>query len=113
MNSKIYAVYILASERNGTLYIGMTGDLEHRVLQHKNKQEDGFTKQYGVDQLVYYDLYESPNEAIAREKQLKKWNRSWKLELIEKENPEWHDLYEEVQSEGFLELDPRVREDDK
>ena len=86
-------VYILASKRNGTLYIGVTSDLVKRVWQHKNDVAEGFTKKYGVHTLVYYEMHADMTEAIRREKQLKKWNRAWKIELIEKENPEWLDLW--------------------
>jgi putative endonuclease len=89
---KNYYVYILASKRNGTLYIGMTNDLNRRIYEHKNNLIDGFTKKYSVKTLVYYESTESVESAITREKQLKKWNRKWKLNLIEKENPEWKDL---------------------
>ncbi|MFZ5982426.1 MAG: GIY-YIG nuclease family protein [Patescibacteria group bacterium] len=90
---KNYCVYILASERNGTLYIGVTSDLIKRVQEHKAKLTDGFTKKYGVDKLVYYDQTNDINSALAREKAIKKWNRAWKIKLIEKENPNWNDLY--------------------
>ena len=90
------AVYILASKRNGTLYIGVTSDLVKRVWQHKNDVVEGFTKKYGVHMLVYYELHASMNEAITREKQLKKWNRAWKIALIEKQNPEWVDLWPSI-----------------
>ena len=93
---KSYFVYILASRRNGTLYIGVTSDLLGRVWQHKNKVEDGFTKRYGVDRLVYYEQTEDVRSALCREKQLKNWKRDWKMKLIEKENPEWEDLYEKM-----------------
>ena len=86
MNS--YYVYILASQRNGTLYIGITGDLLSRVSQHKNDVVDGFTNKYQVHTLVYFEEYNDPESAIIREKRLKKWNRRWKLELIERGNPE-------------------------
>ena len=87
------AVYILASKRNGTLYIGVTSDLVKRVWQHKNDVAEGFTKKYCVHTLVYYEMHADMTEAIRREKQLKKWNRAWKIELIEKENPHWRDLW--------------------
>ncbi|MDD4882456.1 MAG: GIY-YIG nuclease family protein [Gallionellaceae bacterium] len=87
-------VYILASRRNGTLYIGVTSDLVKRVWEHKGHFVESFTKEYGVDQLVWYELHETMESAITREKQLKKWNRRWKLHLIEEVNPEWKDLYE-------------------
>jgi putative endonuclease len=90
------AVYILASRRNGTLYVGVTSNLEHRVWQHKKDACSGFTRKYGVHRLVYVELYESIVNAIEREKQLKKWNRAWKLELIESMNPEWRDLWEDL-----------------
>ncbi len=90
------AVYILASQRNGTLYIGVTGDPVKRVWEHKNDIVEGFTKKYGVHMLVYYELHGDMESAIIREKQLKKWNRAWKLQLIEKENPNWDDLYDSI-----------------
>ena len=90
------AVYILASKRNGTLYIGVTSDLVKRVWQHKNDVVEGFTKKYGVHTLVYYEMHAGMTEAIRREKQLKKWNRAWKIELIEKENPQWVDLWSTI-----------------
>ncbi len=86
-------VYMLASERNGTLYIGVTGDLVRRVWEHRQDAVDGFTQRYGVHMLVWYEVHVSIVEAIRREKQLKKWNRAWKLRLIEENNPEWKDLY--------------------
>jgi putative endonuclease len=89
-------IYILASQRNGTLYIGVTGDLIKRVYQHKNNLVHGFTKKYNVHMLVYYEQFENIESAFIREKQLKKWNRNWKLELIEKYNPEWRDLFDEI-----------------
>jgi len=90
---KAYFVYILASQRNGTLYIGVTSDLLKRIWEHKNKVADGFTKKYNIDKLVYYEQTENVMSALEREKQLKKWNRDWKIKLIEKENPKWSDLY--------------------
>ena len=78
---------------NGTLYIGVTKDLIRRVYEHKNNLVEGFTKEYSVHLLVYYEIHNDINNAIQREKRLKKWNRAWKIELIEKENPEWKDLY--------------------
>ena len=86
------AVYILASQRNGTLYIGVTNDLKRRVYEHKNGLVEGFTKKYHVALLVWYEQTTDIYSAIRREKQLKKWNRAWKLRLIEENNPEWHDL---------------------
>ena len=90
------AVYILASKRNGTLYIGVTSDLAKRIGQHKNDVVDGFTKRYSVHQLVWYELHETMESAIEREKALKNWKRVWKLELIENSNPSWQDLYETI-----------------
>jgi putative endonuclease len=91
-----FFVYILAGKRNGTLYVGMTDDLVKRVWQHRNGIIPGFTKQYGIKLLVWYETYDSRESAFARERQIKKWNRAWKLELIEKENPTWRDLGDEV-----------------
>jgi len=88
------AVYILASQRNGTLYIGVTAYLTKRIWQHKNNLCDGFTKQYNVHQLVYVEYHETLPAAIAREKAIKKWRRFWKIKLIEQVNPSWEDLYE-------------------
>ena len=93
---KDYYVYILASKRNGTLYIGVTANLIKRVWEHKNKVVDGFTGKYNVDKLVFYEQYRDPDNAIRREKRLKKYNRKWKLDLIEKSNPHWKDLYGEI-----------------
>lgn len=90
------AIYILASQRNGTLYIGATSDLVQRVWQHKTHEVEGFSNRYGVDKLVHFELFEDMLSAIAREKQLKKWNRAWKLELIESQNPTWRDLWDEI-----------------
>ncbi|MBI1801285.1 MAG: GIY-YIG nuclease family protein [Chloroflexi bacterium] len=97
--TKSPAVYMLASRRNGTLYMGVTSDLLKRVWQHKNDVAEGFTKQYGVHTLVYYELHVTMLEAIRREKQLKKWNRAWKIALIEKENPHWQDLWPVINGE--------------
>ena len=90
------AVYILASKRNGTLYIGVTSSLQKRVWEHRNNMVEGFTKKYDVHRLVYYELHEDITSAIRREKQMKKWDRAWKLELIEKQNPGWTDLWEGI-----------------
>jgi putative endonuclease len=87
-----YYVYILASKRNGTLYIGVTNDIERRVAEHKQGVHDGFTKKYRIKLLMHIEWFSDIRDAIAREKQLKKWNRQWKLELIEEKNPEWVDL---------------------
>jgi putative endonuclease len=93
---KIFYVYILSSKRNGTLYTGVTSDLVKRIYEHKNGLVDGFTKIYNIHFLVWYEVHESPESAITREKQIKKWNRGWKIRLIEKENPFWNDLYESI-----------------
>jgi putative endonuclease len=94
--SKQPAVYILASKQNGTLYVGVTSNLQKRAWEHKNDLVEGFTRKYGVHQLVYYELHEDMISAINREKQMKKWNRAWELELIERQNPGWRDLWEEI-----------------
>jgi putative endonuclease len=93
---KQFYVYILASKRNGTLYTGVTSDLIQRVWQHKNDLVAGFTKKYVVNNLVYYEVHENAEAAIAREKRIKKWCRAWKLRLIEEKNPQWEDLYEDI-----------------
>jgi len=95
---KDYYVYVLASQRNGTLYVGVTSNLIKRIWEHKNKVIQGFTQKYSVDKLVYFEQYRDPENAIKREKRLKRYNRQWKLELVEKENPEWRDLYTELVS---------------
>ncbi len=89
-------VYMMASSRNGTLYIGVTSDLVKRAWQHKNEIIKGFTEKYTVHLLVWYEVHENIESAISREKALKKWNRIWKLRLIEQFNPEWQDLYEQL-----------------
>jgi len=94
--AKTYYIYILASRRNGTLYTGVTNNLKKRVYEHKIDLNDGFTKRYQVHRLVYFEATNNVKDAIAREKQLKKWRRKWKLELIEAMNPEWRDLYDEL-----------------
>jgi putative endonuclease len=88
---KNYYVYIMANRKNGTLYIGVTSNLLNRINQHKTGEFEGFTKKYDIKNLVYYEIYGGPNEAITREKQLKKWNREWKINLIERDNPGWFD----------------------
>lgn len=89
-------VYLLASKRNGTLYIGVTSDLVKRIWEHKNDIVEGFTKRYRVHMLVWFELHETMESAIAREKAIKEWKRKWKLDLIEKLNPGWRDLYENL-----------------
>ena len=91
-----YYVYILFSERNGTLYTGVTSDLIKRIYEHKEGLKEGFSKKYDVKKLGYYEIHNSIEEAIKREKQIKEWKRAWKLELIEKNNPDWIDLYDEI-----------------
>lgn len=86
-------VYLLASQRNGTLYIGVTSDIVKRVWEHKNDAVEGFTRRYGVHTLVWYEAHETMESAITREKTIKGWKRKWKLELIEQDNPQWADLY--------------------
>ncbi len=91
-----FYVYILASQKRGTLYIGVTSDLIKRIYEHKNEVVEGFSKKYGVHRLVYYENAQNAETALLREKQLKKWNRAWKLRLIEEQNPEWDDLFEKL-----------------
>ena len=93
------AVYLLASQRNGTLYIGVTSNLIQRIWQHREGLAEGFTKKYGVKTLVWYEQHATMESAIAREKALKKWNRAWKLKLIEETNPQWRDLWPEINGE--------------
>ena len=94
--AKASYVYILASGRYGTLYIGITSDLIKRTWQHQEGFVDGFTKKYSVKQLVWYEIHDDIQSAIGREKQIKKWNRAWKIKLIQEQNPQWRDLYAEV-----------------
>ena len=102
MDEKLPAVYILASQRNGTLYIGVTSNLVRRNWQHREEVAEGFTERYGVHRLVYYEFHGDMEHAIGREKRLKKWRRQWKLRLIEERNPEWEDLWPEIlESPGF------------
>lgn len=91
-----YCVYILASQIGGTLYIGVTNDLIRRVHQHKSDVVEGFSKKYGVHRLVYFEQFDDIENAIRREKRLKKWNRAWKVRLIEEKNPNWDDLYSSI-----------------
>jgi putative endonuclease len=93
---KAYYVYILANKKKGTLYIGVTNDLIARIHAHRNNLIDGFTKKYLIHKLVYYEEYDEIYEAIIREKRMKKWKRQWKIELIEKHNPNWNDLYHNI-----------------
>jgi putative endonuclease len=91
-----FYVYLLASRRHGTLYLGVTNDLVRRVHEHKTKIIPGFTRRYGIDRLVWFEIYDDPVTTISREKELKKWRRDWKIRLIEEQNPEWRDLYETI-----------------
>ncbi len=91
-------VYILASKKNGTLYVGVTSNLEKRVYEHKNDIHEGFTKKYQIHLLVYYEHHEDITTAIWREKCIKRWNRAWKIKLIEEKNPDWNDLFYEIKS---------------
>jgi putative endonuclease len=95
-NPKLPCVYIMASQRNGTLYVGVTSDLVGRVWKHRDGTYDGFTKRYRVHLLVWYETHHDMRGAIARETQIKRWNRDWKLALIEKTNPQWLDLWEGI-----------------
>jgi len=94
--SKRYWVYLLASKKDGTLYIGITSALAARTWQHKNDVNDGFTKRYGVHRLVWFEEWGDMGDAITREKQIKGWNRAWKIKLIEKDNPDWKGLYKSI-----------------
>ena len=93
---KNFYVYILCSKQNGTLYTGVTSNLVKRVYEHKNNLADGFTKKYNVHHLVWYEIHQTAESAMTREKQIKAWKRPWKLRLIEESNPEWNDLYEAI-----------------
>jgi putative endonuclease len=95
-NISDYAVYILASKRNGTIYVGFTSDLVRHIYEHKNDLVEGFTRKYGVHLLVYYETGSDYEGTLQREKQIKEWKRKWKIELIERDNPEWRDLYEDI-----------------
>ena len=93
---KQFCVYIVTNQRRGTLYIGVTSNLVQRIAQHREKVGEGFTAKYGLDRVVWYEMHDEAESAILREKQLKKWNRLWKIELIEKMNPEWRDLFQDI-----------------
>jgi putative endonuclease len=97
-SSVAYYVYILASQPNGTLYIGVTNDLIRRVYEHREGLADGFTKRHGVKDLVYYEIHDRVEQAIQREKNMKHWSRAWKINLIERENPLWTDLWSSIAS---------------
>jgi putative endonuclease len=91
-----FYVYLLASGKHGTLYVGVTNNLVRRVYEHKQKAVASFTSRYGVDKLVWYEIYDDPENAIVREKDIKKWRRDWKTRLIEESNPDWHDLFDGI-----------------
>ncbi|SFI90493.1 putative endonuclease [Bosea sp. OK403] len=94
MTARIYAVYILATRKDGPLYVGFTNDLERRVAEHKSHQFSSHTAKYNIDRLVYVETFDDPSQAIEREKVIKKWRRAWKVALIERDNPNWNDLAE-------------------
>jgi putative endonuclease len=94
--TKTFYVYILASRKDGTLYLGVTANLVRRIYEHKEKLQPGFTARYDIRRLVWFEVYEDAANAISREKEIKKWRRGWKVALIEKDNPEWKDLYPEI-----------------
>ena len=108
MKERRYFVYILASKRNGTMYVGVIGNLAGRVAEHRDDLLEGFTKKYGVHQLIWFEEFADIHDAIQREKRIKKWRRAWKLELIEKANPDWRDLFDQI-----VRLDSRFRGNDK
>ena len=91
-----YYVYIIASRKDGAIYIGVTNDIVRRIFEHRARAAPGFTTKYNITRLVWFEIYDDPVSAISREKELKKWKRSWKVQLIEKDNPEWNDLYESI-----------------
>jgi putative endonuclease len=96
MPSKAYYVYLLASRKHGTLYVGVTNDLVRRVYEHKQQATGGFSARYGVSRLVWYEAHDDASAAIQREKEIKKWRRNWKISLIEADNPDWLDLWESI-----------------
>ena len=95
-----YYVYIMSNEPYGTLYVGMTNDLIGRVWEHRSKAVKGFTQHFGLDRLVWYEVHEDPYEAITREKRIKNWNRDWKVNLVQRVNPHWDDLFERLTARG-------------
>ncbi len=96
MRDKRPCVYILASGRNGTLYVGVTSDIARRAWEHRSNVADGFTRRHGVHRLVYAEFHDTREDAILREKRVKRWRRAWKLALIERDNPQWRDLYDDL-----------------
>ena len=91
-----YYVYIVASRKDGAIYVGVTNDIVRRIYQHRTKTIQGFTSKYNITRLVWFEIYDDPISAISREKELKKWKRAWKVQLIEAQNPQWNDLYESI-----------------
>ena len=91
-----YFVYIIASRKDGAIYIGVSNDIVRRIFEHRNKVVPGFASKYNITRLVWFEMYDDPISAISREKELKKWKRSWKIQLIEAENPQWNDLYDSI-----------------
>jgi putative endonuclease len=91
-----YFVYIIASRKDGAIYIGVSNDIVRRIFEHRNKLVPGFASKYNITRLVWFEMYDDPISAISREKELKKWKRSWKIQLIEAENPQWNDLYDSI-----------------
>ena len=106
-------VYLLASSRNGTLYVGVTSDLIRRVWQHRTHAVEGFSDRYGVTRLVWFELHESMESAIQREKRIKKWNRAWKVAMIDKMNPSWRDLWPDITDQVPTSMGPCLRGDDE
>jgi putative endonuclease len=91
-----YYVYILASRKDGAIYVGITNDIARRIYEHRIKAVRGFTSKYNITRLVWFEIYDDPISAISREKELKKWKRAWKVQLVEAQNPQWNDLYESI-----------------
>jgi putative endonuclease len=91
-----YFVYIIASRKDGAIYIGVSNDIVRRIFEHRNKVVPGFASKYNITRLVWFEMYDDPISAISREKELKKWKRSWKVQLIEAQNPQWNDLYDSI-----------------
>ena len=109
MRNRNPCVYLLASGRNGTLYVGVTSDLVARVAQHRAHALEGFTRKYDVSRLVWYEMHEDMEAAIMREKRIKKWRRAWKLELIDEMNPSWRDLWPDITGQRPTSMGSRVR----
>ena len=111
---RLPCVYLLASDRNGTLYVGVTSNLVARIWQHREHQVEGFTSRYGVARLVWYEMHDTMESAIEREKRIKKWNRAWKVEMIDALNPSWRDLWPDItgQAPKAASMDSRFRGND-